>query len=574
MGRAARIISINWLVALVLLFFSALTPLGSAHAAAPLVCAGPPNLESLQELDAEALDRISCAPGTVDVGAERVAIRLNVEAGETPAFVISRVAKFSRLHAGVVTSRGVSWSQHDFASIKATFFDRQFAVELPSYEGQAQFVLIEVERPTQAATFEHMRLESSLPGASRGDLAALLIVALFAGVMLVPILFDLLFYRVLREPFMLWHAALALSLAIQLVCNFGLYAAYTDVSLPLVRVLSISSFSFLVLSAMMFSLRFIERGKVPDRLRKALIVCLSVHLTFAAVHMAGIEAFRQWPSTLFFSSGLPLTLLFIAVVAVALRNGSRSARYLAIGIAPLTAVALARVVSFLVPSIPTIDANNFMVLASLIEISATGFGVARRFVELKLERDQVRSKIDQLETVAERDPLTGLFNRRALDLHYDELRKDGFDTFALIDLDRFKDINDRFGHQRGDAVLESCARSLIEGDSAHCIAFRLGGEEFVLMLRGARPTQRADALRQAIPRRIAADVPELDRLVTASMGVLELPRRASDLMSFEEIYARADTLLYEAKASGRNRMLYERLSVFPVPRRRVDKAVT
>jgi diguanylate cyclase (GGDEF)-like protein len=180
------------------------------------------------------------------------------------------------------------------------------------------------------------------------------------------------------------------------------------------------------------------------------------------------------------------------------------------------------------------------------------------FLVLKLERDRFHAEKDTLKSVAEHDPLTGLYNRRAVDLRFDALRKDGFDTLALVDLDRFKDINDRYGHLVGDAVLEACGRSLAESDK-DCVAIRLGGEEFVVMLRGPHTVQRAEALRQAIARRVAADVPDLGRLVTASMGVLELPRRASDMMSFEEIYARADKLLYEAKTTGRNRMLYEKL---------------
>jgi predicted signal transduction protein with EAL and GGDEF domain len=62
--------------------------------------------------------------------------------------------------------------------------------------------------------------------------------------------------------------------------------------------------------------------------------------------------------------------------------------------------------------------------------------------------------------------------------------------------------------------------------------------------------------------RIASKVPGLGEPVTASMGVIELPRASAHSLNFEDFYARADTLMYEAKASGRNRMSYEKLTMF------------
>ena len=175
-----------------------------------------------------------------------------------------------------------------------------------------------------------------------------------------------------------------------------------------------------------------------------------------------------------------------------------------------------------------------------------------------------------LEQLSTRDELTGLLNRRALENDFEELLARGFDTFALIDLDRFKQINDRYGHQKGDAALIACAKALQANHDPDLMAARLGGEEFVVLLRGKRALERAEALRQAIPLRIAAEVEGLNELVTASSGAIEVPRASNTLLTFEALYARADALMYEAKESGRNRMLYERLTVFDdAPRRPV-----
>jgi len=169
-------------------------------------------------------------------------------------------------------------------------------------------------------------------------------------------------------------------------------------------------------------------------------------------------------------------------------------------------------------------------------------------------------------------------NRRAIEARFDQLLGQGFHTFALVDLDRFKSINDLHGHQIGDAALVTCAGALRAEGDRNSIAVRLGGEEFVVLLRGERTLERAEALRQAIPQRIATEVSGLSLPVTASMGVIVLADGDRHKMAFSEFYARADALMYEAKAAGRNRLAYARLTVFNTApknrrkRRAADKA--
>lgn len=188
--------------------------------------------------------------------------------------------------------------------------------------------------------------------------------------------------------------------------------------------------------------------------------------------------------------------------------------------------------------------------------------IARRIYVLNKERDAALDQAQTLGALSERDPLTGLMNRRALEERFRDLRLQGFDTFALIDLDRFKQVNDRFGHQIGDAVLIACADALSGKEDRDHLAVRLGGEEFVVLLRGSDAFERAEALRKSLPHHIAAEVSEIDQQVTASMGLIELPRTSYEISSFSELYSRADELLYHAKASGRDRSCFERLKVF------------
>jgi diguanylate cyclase (GGDEF)-like protein len=153
-----------------------------------------------------------------------------------------------------------------------------------------------------------------------------------------------------------------------------------------------------------------------------------------------------------------------------------------------------------------------------------------------------------------------LFNRRAIDARFDELRAQGYDTFALVDLDHFKRVNDSHGHEAGDAVL--CTVASVLEQCADSLAFRMGGEEFFLLLRGEKSEERAEALRQSIPVRIAREVDGLDHMVTASVGLVVVPQGALPKSGFADIYRYADRLLYEAKETGRNRMVSERVRAF------------
>ena len=110
--------------------------------------------------------------------------------------------------------------------------------------------------------------------------------------------------------------------------------------------------------------------------------------------------------------------------------------------------------------------------------------------------------------------------------------------------------------------LIACAGAIRASGERDAVAVRLGGEEFVVLLRGERTLERAEAMRQAVALRIAKEVPGLALPVTASMGVIVITEAGRHKMAFKEFYARADALMYEAKASGRNRLAYERLTVF------------
>jgi diguanylate cyclase (GGDEF)-like protein len=126
---------------------------------------------------------------------------------------------------------------------------------------------------------------------------------------------------------------------------------------------------------------------------------------------------------------------------------------------------------------------------------------------------------------------------------------------AFMDLDGFKAVNDTFGHGLGDQVLAQAARCIIEHLRAYDRVFRYGGDEFLLLLPGARPEaawQLVDRIRQRLAETTLGLSPEGQAIrLTASFGITSLE---PDL-NVEECITRADKALLLAKAAGRNRVV-------------------
>jgi diguanylate cyclase (GGDEF)-like protein len=158
---------------------------------------------------------------------------------------------------------------------------------------------------------------------------------------------------------------------------------------------------------------------------------------------------------------------------------------------------------------------------------------------------------------ANNDSLTGLPNKRAAEDTLKRMVAHATRTISpltaiLLDLDHFKEINDRYGHPKGDEVLAAVGTCLQSALRASDFAGRFGGEEFLVLLPD---TDRVNAMMVAeqIRNVIAAlAVPELDRDVTASLGLAVLPDHAGQA---EGLLREADHALYAAKATGRNRVV-------------------
>jgi diguanylate cyclase (GGDEF)-like protein len=172
-------------------------------------------------------------------------------------------------------------------------------------------------------------------------------------------------------------------------------------------------------------------------------------------------------------------------------------------------------------------------------------------VAARIFRERWRTRAAESEARANRDPLTGAYNRRWFESAIAAEIAAGRSTgLVLIDIDHFKQVNDRFGHTAGDAVLLEAVQRLVAGVRAGDGVVRWGGEEFAILLRNlgddADLAVRAEQLRRSVGDR-AFDFEGAVIAVTASAGAATLSTDADSLVRA------ADAALYDAKRTGRNR---------------------
>ena len=177
---------------------------------------------------------------------------------------------------------------------------------------------------------------------------------------------------------------------------------------------------------------------------------------------------------------------------------------------------------------------------------------------LRLEEELMQARI-QMEALAMHDGLTGLLNRRAIE-EYAEAefnmadRKKQAMSVILLDIDHFKNVNDRFGHKFGDVVLRQVAQTLKEDLRNYDRVGRWGGEEFLLILPG---TELKDAVTVAerLRSKTAAVQTSLENGETFSIHIsLGTACTTGQFQSLAKLIDAADQALYQAKQSGRNRV--------------------
>lgn len=190
---------------------------------------------------------------------------------------------------------------------------------------------------------------------------------------------------------------------------------------------------------------------------------------------------------------------------------------------------------------------------SLLTEPVSGNPVA--FAYVRDVDEETKRKMELLYS-SERDPLTGLYNRRNIEEKVEQALKheDSLSCLMMLDLDGFKEINDRYGHQEGDAVLKKMARILSGAFRSDDLIARFGGDEFVVFLERIPNRECASFRAEEVRRQVyALTMDGEDSIVSISIGIAFSPQ---DGNTFELLYRHADEALYSAKGRGKNQIAF------------------
>ncbi|MBO0587978.1 sensor domain-containing diguanylate cyclase [Sporosarcina sp. E16_8] len=175
------------------------------------------------------------------------------------------------------------------------------------------------------------------------------------------------------------------------------------------------------------------------------------------------------------------------------------------------------------------------------------------FKSFSFFQDKVNFLIHESTT----DPLTGLVNRRTMDEHTKKWTEDQTPySIVLFDIDRFKRVNDTYGHASGDAVLKFVAEEMRRVSRNNDICCRYGGEEFILLLPETTKLEAFDVA-ERLRKKLETTASPCGEVVTISAGIASFPESGHYAMELIEI---ADKCLYEAKSTGRNKSIMAEVS--------------
>lgn len=507
-------------------------------------------------------ERWSCDRREWSWAPERAVLRFDLAGKDMSGIdtLIMRISGFERLTVVLEDAQGrKARATYRSEDLQLATYDWLMSARLPRLAGRPEVLWLSVEKPRDTDMLTDAGLVSGGHFAD-GFVGYELLVAALCGVLVIPFVYNIAFYRVLRERFLLWHAVVVACLFTHIMASSGLINRLVDLTVFQASALSVTSWTFGIVAAGNFMLNLVEQGKLDSWHRRVTHVLSAITLVGLAFFLFADGAMRSWTTPVFVATFYPVLALFTLIIATALIRGSRAMRFQIVAWSPIMIVGIFRATVNLGAFGSPLDMMVAQHLAIAFEVVVTSLGVADRFMIIKRQRDRALAETRSLEQEVERDELTGLLNRRHVGQRFDSLFAAGFDTMAVIDLDHFKRINDNHGHAVGDEVLRCAAAALLPDDNT--LAVRMGGEEFMLLLRGRNAVARAEHRRRAITARVAAQVPGLDFPVTASMGLVSQPRNSSASSDFVTLYTHCDRLLYEAKRTCRNRTMSERIMRF------------
>ncbi len=362
----------------------------------------------------------------------------------------------------------------------------------------------------------------------------------YYGGFIVLVLYNFFIFLIVRDRAFFFYLLYAISYGLYFAVHNGLAFEFLWPNSPswgnqaLLVQLSLS-----LVFGMQFTRTFLDTAGFAPRLDKAAI-------TLQGLAAIGLVASFVAPYSALI---LPVALLTVIVTALILIMGTlglikgyRPARYFMVA----WGMFLVGVMAYMLKVFGLLPHNM---------LTQNGFQVGS-LLEMVLLSLALGSRVRELRRQSRTDTLTKVPNRRFFDevaaMEFERAKRNrGAVALLVVDIDHFKQFNDRFGHTRGDEVLRLVADHLCHGVRRGDSVCRYGGEEFALILPGASnadATNLAESLRRLVESTASPDAP-----VTVSIGVAST--RDHDFESVDEMFRAADSALYRAKDAGRNRVV-------------------
>lgn len=408
---------------------------------------------------------------------------------------------------------------------------------------------------------------------------------IYAGIILAMFAYNFVLFFSLRERTYLFYSAYVLSFG----CVWMQRADFLfDMVWPTHRVWNADSSFYLVaiavISSALFVRSFFGTQELPrsfDRILWGIVACTLLLVVASLLVTPQLAApYLAWDS-------LATSLFYGLLGALMLARGYRRARFFLGAWLALIAANVFYILAYLgLLQATTGTTHDAVQIGSAVECILLAFALADRIKGIKAESDQrqqhytaelehaveqrTRQLMDanaRLEAVSITDPLTGLSNRRFIDVAMPRLTtetirslhngQEGSLLICIADLDRFKRVNDQYGHEAGDIALKEVACGLSRAIRGGTILARWGGEEFLLIEHlGNRGEDAAFAerMRQFVAEEVRVSVPDGEIRMNISLGLAHFPVsvRYPQLLSWQEVLILADRCLYQAKDAGRN----------------------
>ncbi len=507
--------------------------------------------------EARASDAWDCQPEVNEIRTKRAWLRLgeaSLPRGEAMVFH-SDANAFDRLEVTVEMADGTYRASIYDSKALASNWSVGTSFSVPLYGATdtpvalyARFDGLISHLPVSRAEIKPQALDQ------QEKLYGMALFAFFIGMALIVFIYSVGLYVALRAPFALYHALSVLFLTIYTLSSSSLLLMFwSGFELWDRTAISHASLAISIIPMTPFFAEFIGRQNVTPLMRRMFLVTPAALIVGIIGYLVGTSINPHLARQIYFASYLPAIVTFVLVCVETRQHDARGLRQLLLAWIVPVVVAVERVArGFELYSRPSEWDYTFYFAMGYEMIVMTGV-ITWRISQIRRERDRALAQEGELTRLAETDELTGLPNRRAFEMRH--WRKGDF--LAIVDADHFKRINDQHGHHTGDAVLRAIGSELAELQRSGQLvaAWRLGGEEFAVLVQGTSSEHAALAvnhMRERVAAAVRTAVPAIKKRISVSAGLAQVGKAG-----IEAAYQSADNALYHAKSSGRDRLCYE-----------------